>query len=87
MPDEKSHGGYTTIFQNMLQHQVKIATVQSRLDREPPKVSLKARDQMNHRKTRVEPNLDFVEKTFRTVEQLNQRSMHLVFCLEAIVLV
>jgi hypothetical protein len=74
MPDEKNHNGYSIIFGNMLQHQVRLATMETTLKFAPPRVTLKAREQAAGKVTHAQPNLEFVNKTYSTVEQLKTRS-------------
>ena len=74
MPDENTHGGYTVIFQNMLQHQVNLATMKTTLNFPPPPMTLKARDQMVGRKTHRQEDLKMIEKTYKSVEMLKTRS-------------
>jgi hypothetical protein len=75
MPDEKTHNGYSIIFGNMLQHQVRLATMETTLKFAPPRVTLKAREQAAGKLTHYQPNLEYVNKTYSTVEQLKTRTV------------
>lgn len=71
-PVEENQGGYVTIFQNMLHHQVKLNAVQSRIDQSPPQLTIKALDQLNSRHPKPKrPESAMVEKTFQTVQKLS----------------
>ena len=82
-PDEKTSGGYDTIFQNMLSHKVKLLQIKPSIDNKPPSVSMKAYDQFRGKagKPKTELNQNFSEKTrLRIIEMKNRKPKEDHFC-------
>ena len=78
MPDEKTQGGYATIFHNHLNHQVKKLTITARIDASQPKgMSVKALDQQAGRKPRpksAQMEQHWVDKTYKTIADMSVRT-------------
>jgi hypothetical protein len=78
MPDEKTQGGYATIFHNHLNHQVKKLTMTHRIDASQPKgMSVKSLDQQAGRKPRpksAQIEQQWVDKTYKTIADMSVRT-------------
>jgi hypothetical protein len=78
-PDERTHGGYASIFQTMLHHQAKKLTVQPRIDASLP-VSMQSRAEGKVFKPKSKEDYqNFMEKTYMTIQNMGPRTAGIQF--------